>query len=57
MKQYVKPLALCIIGSVLFWSTATVVIELIYKPHVCYDKTHKTCDGHCECDGLECRGE
>jgi hypothetical protein len=22
--------------------------------HQCIDKTHKTCDGECECDGLEC---
>ena len=23
--------------------------------HQCPDTTHKTCDGRCECDGLECK--
>jgi len=23
--------------------------------HECVDKTHKTCDGECECDGLGCQ--
>lgn len=22
--------------------------------HICKDLTHQTCDGNCECDGLEC---
>jgi hypothetical protein len=22
--------------------------------HHCYDSTHETCDGVCECDGMEC---
>lgn len=22
--------------------------------HICYDISHKTCDGNCECDGMEC---
>ena len=23
--------------------------------HKCSDKTHQTCDGNCECDGLGCK--
>lgn len=23
--------------------------------HECNDKTHQTCDGNCECDGLNCK--
>jgi|LakMenEpi03Aug12_release.lakeMendotaPanAssembly.Ray.scaffolds.fasta_scaffold79681_7 hypothetical protein len=26
-----------------------------YHSHECIDKTHKTCDGECECDGLACQ--
>lgn len=22
--------------------------------HICYDSTHATCDGWCECDGVGC---
>ena len=27
-----------------------------FKSHVCIDPMHKTCDGTCECDGMECPG-
>lgn len=23
--------------------------------HQCPDNTHETCDGRCECDGIECK--
>lgn len=23
-------------------------------PHTCGDTTHRSCEGNCECDGLEC---
>lgn len=23
--------------------------------HYCIDSTHNTCDGACECDGMECK--
>jgi hypothetical protein len=26
-----------------------------FPNHICIDKTHKTCDGACECDGLACQ--
>jgi len=34
-------------------------IDSIYVPdkftgHMCRDTTHRTCDGFCECDGMEC---
>jgi len=22
--------------------------------HTCIDRTHRTCDGRCECDGMDC---
>jgi hypothetical protein len=25
-----------------------------FPNHICIDKTHKTCDGACECDGMGC---
>jgi hypothetical protein len=25
--------------------------------HTCYDSTHATCDGWCECDGVGCQSE
>ena len=30
------------------------VVVIITKVHTCTDKTHNTCDGVCECDGMEC---
>lgn len=37
-----------------------VIILLLFilgrcnSTHKCIDKTHKVCDGLCECDGMEC---
>lgn len=40
------------IGFGLGYADKPVVI-----PHKCIDKTHKLCDGKCECDGLGCNTE
>lgn len=38
----------------LFLATMAALVEPEPK-HTCIDKTHKTCDGRCECDGMDCK--
>ena len=34
--------------------TVVVIITKVTNIHTCIDKSHNTCDGVCECDGMEC---
>ena len=34
--------------------TTMIVIKIFPQKHKCIDKSHKKCDGMCECDGFEC---
>jgi hypothetical protein len=31
-----------------------IAISKTSQKHQCIDETHQTCDGNCECDGIEC---
>ena len=39
---------------VLLLIIVVVLITKVTNIHVCTDKSHNTCDGLCECDGMEC---
>lgn len=34
--------------------TVVTLIKNSTNVHICTDKSHNTCDGVCECDGMEC---
>jgi hypothetical protein len=34
---------------------SSLILLGFYPSHTCIDSTHNTCDGECECDGLDCR--
>jgi hypothetical protein len=39
---------------VLLLITVVVIITKVTNVHICIDSSHNTCDGNCECDGMEC---
>ena len=39
---------------ILLLITVVVIITKITNIHTCTDLSHNTCDGVCECDGMEC---
>lgn len=39
---------------VLLLIIVVVLITKVTNIHVCTDLSHNTCDGLCECDGMEC---
>lgn len=43
-----------ILCAVLFSAFTKDNSQTPVNTHQCYDKTHITCDGYCECDGLGC---
>jgi hypothetical protein len=39
---------------VLLLVIVVVIITKVTNVHICIDSSHNTCDGNCECDGMEC---
>ena len=56
--MYIKPLVISLVAIMAFWTVTILLINHFSNEpkHVCVDKTHQTCDGSCECDGMECEG-
>ena len=39
---------------ILLLITVVILITKVTNSHICTDLSHNTCDGVCECDGMEC---
>lgn len=39
---------------VLLLVIVVILITKVTNIHNCIDSSHNTCDGNCECDGMEC---
>ena len=50
MKKEILIILLVILAAII----STTICQYYYKPHICIDKTHLTCDSHCECDSMGC---
>lgn len=44
------------LGLLIVLIVAVLYSKLTEEPtHKCKDQTHQTCDGGCQCDGMECK--